>query len=119
MKLPALVAACGLLLALPGCAAVTVYEVATMPVRTAKSAVKTASKTHDLLTTSQGERDQKLGRKIRKRQERLERLERRYARLTDDCADGTEKACEQRYGLWQEIEDLRHTLPPEERDRRD
>lgn len=108
-----------LLLALPGCAAVTAYEVVTTPVRTAKTAVKTAGKTYDVLTTSQGERDQKLGRSIRKRQDRYEKLDRRYREQSEDCADGDNDACDARYATWQEMDAIRRSLPPDYPDRRD
>lgn len=103
----------GLLISLPGCAAVTAYEVATTPVRTAKSAAKTVGKTYDVLTTSQGERDQKLGRSLRKRQERHDRLERRYREQADDCADGDDDACDARLATWEEMMAIRRTLPPD------
>jgi PBP1b-binding outer membrane lipoprotein LpoB len=48
---------------LSGCVARTAWNVATLP-------VKAASKTVDVLTTSQDEADRNLGRKVRKEEER-------------------------------------------------
>lgn len=50
-------------LALCGCIAQTALDVVTLP-------VKAASRTVDVLTTSQSEADQKRGREIREREER-------------------------------------------------
>jgi hypothetical protein len=57
-------------LALSGCLAKTAVEVVTLP-------VKAASKTVDVLTTSQAEADQKRGREMREREECLGREARR------------------------------------------
>ena len=62
--------ALGLALALGGCIAKTAVDIATLPVRA-------ASKTVDLMTTSQSEADEKRGRAIRKEEERLGREQRR------------------------------------------
>ncbi len=61
------------LLALPGCIARTALDVVTLPVRA-------ASKTVDVLTTSQSEADEKRGRAIRKHEECLGREKRRAER---------------------------------------
>ena len=58
-------------LALPGCIAQTALDVVTLP-------VKVASKTVDVLTTSQSEADEKRGRALRLREE-CEGKERRRA----------------------------------------
>ncbi|MBV8687466.1 MAG: hypothetical protein JOZ90_14450 [Alphaproteobacteria bacterium] len=58
---------------LGGCLAKTAVDVVTLP-------VKAASKTVDLLTTSQAEADQKRGRALREREECLGKEERRAAR---------------------------------------
>jgi hypothetical protein len=70
MRIPFLLA---IGLALPGCIARTALDVATLP-------VKAASKTVDVLTTSQSEADEKRGRAIRKREECIGKEDRRAAR---------------------------------------
>jgi hypothetical protein len=57
-------------LALPGCIAKTAVDVVTLPVRA-------ASKTVDLLTTSQSEADEKRGRAIREHEECMGKERRR------------------------------------------
>lgn len=59
--------------ALPGCIAKTAVDVVTLPVRA-------ASKTVDVLTTSQAESDQKRGRALREHEECLGKEERRAAK---------------------------------------
>jgi hypothetical protein len=68
LLLPALLA-----LALPGCIAKTAVDVVTLPVRA-------ASKTVDLLTTSQSEADEKRGRALREHEECLGKEQRRAAK---------------------------------------
>ncbi len=58
---------------LSGCIARTAVDIVTLP-------VKAASKTVDVLTTSQSEADEKRGREIRKREECTAREERRAGR---------------------------------------
>lgn len=58
---------------LSGCIAKTALDIATLPVRA-------ASKTVDVLTTSQSEADQKRGRAIREREECIGKEDRRAAR---------------------------------------
>jgi hypothetical protein len=65
LLLPALLA-----LALPGCIAKTAVDVVTLP-------VKAASKTVDILTTSQSEADEKRGRALREHEECLGKERRR------------------------------------------
>ena len=60
-------------LALSGCLAKTALDLATLP-------VKAASKTVDVLTTSQSEADEKRGRAVRKREECIGAEQRRAAR---------------------------------------
>ena len=60
-------------LALSGCIAKTAVDVVTLPVKAASGAV-------DVLTTSQSEADEKLGRKVHERNECLGREQRRAAR---------------------------------------
>ena len=59
--------------ALSGCLAKTALDIATLP-------VKAASKTVDVLTTSQSEADQKRGRAIREREECIGKEDRRAQR---------------------------------------
>lgn len=96
---------------LSGCAAKTAFDLATMPVKTTRDAVNAGSKTVDLLTTSQGEADQKRGRDLRHREERLAKLERRYRDQSEDCQDGDDEACRDRNETWDEMQALRPTLP--------
>jgi len=60
-------------LALGGCLAKTALDLATLP-------VKAASKTVDVLTTSQSEADEKRGRAIREREECIGKEQRRAER---------------------------------------
>lgn len=60
-------------LLLTGCIAKTALDVATLP-------VKAASKTVDVLTTSQSEADEKRGRQIRKQEECVGKEQRRALR---------------------------------------
>jgi hypothetical protein len=60
-------------LALTGCIARTAVDIVTLP-------VKAASKTVDVLTTSQAEADQKRGREVRLREECIGKEERRAQR---------------------------------------
>ncbi|MDP8913841.1 MAG: hypothetical protein M3N39_09740 [Pseudomonadota bacterium] len=68
-----IIVALGLGLALSGCIARTAVDIVTLP-------VKAASKTVDVLTTSQSEADEKRGREIRKREECTGKEERRAER---------------------------------------
>jgi len=60
--------------ALPGCLARTAVDVVTLPVRA-------ASKTVDVLTTSQAEADEKRGRAMREHEECLGKEQRRAAKM--------------------------------------
>lgn len=106
-----LAAISALALGLNGCAAKSVFDIATTPVHTARGGAKTAANTYDVLTTSQSEKDQKRGRKIRKREARLAKLEREYRSQNDDCARGDRSACADRNETWQEMEALRPLIP--------
>ena len=84
----------GLALSLGGCAvASTALDVATMPVKGAKTAVNVASAGVDVMTTSQSELDEKRGREARKADEKRgrelramdERCRRGRALATDNC----------------------------------
>jgi hypothetical protein len=68
-----IIVALGLGLVLSGCIARTAVDIVTLP-------VKAASKTVDVLTTSQSEADEKRGREIRKREECTGKEERRAQR---------------------------------------
>ena len=85
-------------LPLCGCAvtsiASTAVDVATLPVKAAKTTVNAASAGVDAVTTSQSELDQKEGRRLRKEDERrgrelramAERCRRGTPLATDDCS---------------------------------
>lgn len=92
-------------LALQGCLAKTVVDVATLP-------VKAASQTVDWATTSQDEADRNRGRELRQREERFGKLERDYARQYDKCQAGDDRACAQARATWDEMQALKDTLPP-------
>jgi hypothetical protein len=66
-------------LSLGGCIASTAVDIVTLP-------VKAASKTVDVLTTSQSEADEKRGRRVREREECIGKEERR-ARRQDRAPD--------------------------------
>jgi hypothetical protein len=85
-----------LALLLPGCAASVVGDVVTAP-------IKVASKTADVLTTSQSEADEKRGRAMREHQERLGKLSRKAREAREDCEDGERKACERLEELEEQI----------------
>ena len=86
-------------MALGGCAAQTLVDVATAPVRLVGEAV-------DLATTSQSESDEKRGRAMRQHEERLGQLERAHSRHRRDCERGDGKACRQAEQDRQEIRRL-------------
>lgn len=94
----------GSALLLPGCIAKTALDVATAPVKVAGKAV-------DLATTSQSEADEKRGRDLRKREERLGKLEKKYWELDEDCREGDAGACDQQRAVYDEMEELRASLP--------
>lgn len=83
---------------LSGCAVATVagtaVDIATIPVKVAKTGVNAASAGVDAVTTSQSEADEKRGRELRKADERrgkalrrmAERCRRRRPLPTDDCS---------------------------------
>lgn len=78
-----LVAAAGLLAG--GCVARTAWDVVTLP-------VDVASKTVDVLTTSQSEADEKRGRELRKEEERRGREARREAERQEKERKAAERA---------------------------
>ena len=93
-------------LLLGGCLAKAAYNVATLPVRAASSAV-------DLATTSQSEADENRGREIRRREEQLGRLDRDYRRESDRCADGRQDSCQRARDLYAEMQRLAPGVPLE------
>lgn len=104
MRGPSLfLAVCSLPL-LAGCIVKTAADIVTAPVRVASSAV-------DLVTTSQSESDEKRGREIREREERLGRLDRQYDRLSTNCSGGDDDACSEARAVWDEMEELKRTIP--------
>lgn len=96
-------------LALPGCVAKTLVEVATLPVRAGAKAV-------DLATTSQSEADENRGREIRRREEQLGKLERAYGKQRKKCEDGSEKACAEARATYDEIQKILPMIPAEPND---
>ncbi|HQS68825.1 MAG: hypothetical protein B7Y36_05775 [Novosphingobium sp. 28-62-57] len=89
---------------LTGCVAKTVLDVATLPVRA-------GADIYDRATVSDSERDQKRGRQIRQREERYGRLSRKYDRARAECRDGDEIACSDARRIYDEMTDLRATIP--------
>ena len=83
--------------ALQGCLAKTVVDVATAPVRIGSKAV-------DLATTSQSEADEKRGKALRKIDNRLDDLHDDWRKADEQCRDGKDKACEKRSRLEMSIE---------------
>lgn len=94
------------LLVLSGCAAGTLVNVITAPVRVAGKAV-------DLATTSQSEADEKRGRQLREREARYGELSRSYARENARCAKGKDDACDKAAEIHRKMDALRDTLPAE------
>ncbi len=78
-----------------GCVAKTALSLATAPVRV-------ASKTADMLTTSQSESDEKRGRALRQREKRLGMLDRQYRRESERCSEGREESCDRASALYDE-----------------
>ena len=91
-------------LALTGCVAKTAVAVVAAP-------VQIASRTADLLTTSQSEADQRRGRELRKNEQRLDELQRRYDKLVKRCQDGISQACNDATTLQGEIDVLSRQVP--------
>ena len=89
-------------LALPGCIARTLVDVATAPVRVAGKAV-------DLATTSQSESDEKRGRAVRLGEQRLGRLERSYLQHSRQCSGGYGEACGRASAEYDELQRLSPT----------
>lgn len=92
--------------ALSGCLLKAAAEVVTLPVKAVSAGV-------DAATTSQSEADENRGREIRKREERLGKLEREHRKLTEECEDGDEDACEQAREVYAEMQEIMPTIPAE------
>lgn len=95
------------LIALPllsGCIARTAANVVTAPVRVVSQGV-------DWATTSQDEADRNRGRELRKREERYGKLERDYRRYSERCDDGNDSACDRARATYDEMQDLRGSIP--------
>lgn len=90
--------------ALGGCAASTLVNIATAPVRVVSKGV-------DLATTSQSEADRNRGRDLRKLEERYGKLARDYDKQDRRCSDGDAKACAKRDSIAAEMEEIRPQLP--------
>ncbi len=84
-------------LSLQGCVAKLAGDIVTAP-------IKIASKSVDLLTTSQSEKDEKRGRNLRQRDENMGRLSREYDYETARCNNGNAKACNKAEALEAEIQ---------------
>lgn len=96
-------------LALSGCVASTLVDVATAPVRA-------AGQVADWATTSQDEADRERGREIRRREERLGELQRDYDDAQEDCLDGNERRCRDAVEIRAEMDALIPTIPVEPED---
>jgi hypothetical protein len=70
-----------------------------------KAPFKIASKTADVLTTSQSESDEKRGRALRQKEENLGKLARKRNKVLKQCNDGDERACGEVEGYNEAIED--------------
>ncbi len=87
-------------LALNGCIAKTLVDVATAPVRIASKAV-------DLATTSQSEADERRGRELRQSEERYGKLSRALERERGRCRAGHSDACAKADEITGEMVELR------------
>jgi hypothetical protein len=105
---PALILALSLPLALGGCLANAVVDVATAPVRIAGKGI-------DLATTSQSEADENRGRALRQREEKLGHLQRTYDRQSRACVKGNQGACRQARTTYTQIQAILPTVPAEPR----
>lgn len=89
---------------LSGCIARTAASVVTAPVRVVSQGV-------DWATTSQSEADENRGRALRKREERYGKLEREYRRQSKRCDDGNDDACDRARDSYEQLEDMRSSIP--------
>lgn len=93
---------------LTGCVARTALSIATAPVRV-------ASKTVDVMTTSQSEADENRGRAMRKNEQRLSKLEQQYNRQLESCRRGQSAACADAQRTDSEIAQVRSLVPARRR----
>lgn len=96
-------------IALSGCVAKTLVDVATAPVRAGAQAA-------DWATTSQDEADRERGRELRRREERLGELRSEYEDESADCLDGDAGACRKAVEIQAEIDAILPTIPLEPED---
>ncbi|MFB0611873.1 hypothetical protein [Aurantiacibacter poecillastricola] len=96
-------------LAMSGCVAKTLVDVATAPVRA-------GAQVADWATESQDEADRARGREIRQREERLGDLQEDVADLEEDCLDGDDDACREAVAKRREIDELLPQVPLEPQD---
>ena len=92
-------------LALGGCVR-TIADVVTAP-------VKAGAKVVDWATVSNDERDRERGREIRRREERLGDLQEDYEDASQDCLDGSDRACRRAVEIRHEMDLLIPTIPVE------
>ena len=95
------------LLALNGCIAKTLVDVATAPVRVAGKVV-------DLATTSQSEADERRGRDLRQNEERYGKLDRMLERERGRCRAGHSDACAKADEIGREMAELRTVIPAQD-----
>jgi len=85
----------------------TVADIVTLPVKVAKTGVNAVGSGVDAVTTSQSERDEKRGKRLREREERLGKLARERDKLRRKCdRDARSNACDDLYKIEREIEYL-------------
>lgn len=95
------------LLALNGCVASALVDIATAPVRVAGKAV-------DLATTSQSEADERRGRELRQSEERYGKLAREQERERGRCRAGHSNACAKADEIAAEMAELRSEIPAQD-----
>lgn len=98
--------AIGCSIGLSGCVAKTMLDVVTAP-------VKIVSRTVDLATVSQSERDERRGREIRQREAKLATLDRDWAIANAECEGGNRTSCNVRDDLATEMDELMPSIPVE------
>lgn len=85
----------------------TVADIVTLPVKVAKTGVNAVGAGVDAVTTSQSERDEKRGKRLREREERLGKLARERNKLRKKCGrDPGGDACADLYKVEHEIDHL-------------
>lgn len=93
-------------LMLSGCVAKTMLDVVTAP-------VKIVSRTVDLATVSQSERDERRGREIRQREAKLAQLDRDWAVANAECEGANRASCDLRDDLAVQMDELMPSIPVE------